>query len=241
MPSDPVQALYLVLLQDSLILGLVIGFFWAGAFALRRLGRRVSYGLGPLGFARPKPGYLAAAKLGLMIGAGALGVSLLVLPLSTYVVNWLGYSSESTVQEPFMQSIQEWVKESPGIAIPATVFVVVLFAPAVEEVIFRGALFGGLRQLAFLFLVRLWGHKSASKAGGTVSFVLAALVSSTAFALLHLELVLIPMLFVLAIVLCAIYQRTGSLFSSFAAHATFNSFATLIIILGGLGVLPTQM
>jgi membrane protease YdiL (CAAX protease family) len=242
MPSDPVQILYSVLIVDSFILGLTIFFFWAGVFVARRLGRPASYGLEPLGLARPKPGYFAAAGLGIMVGVGALIVSFLVVPLSTYVAEQLGYSADLAMQEPLMQGIQEWVGEDPGTAIPATVLVVVLFAPAVEEIIFRGALFGGLRKLSVLLFGRLRKHgKSASKVGETVSFILAALVSSAAFALLHLEPVLLPMLFVLAVALCAIYRRTGSLLSSFAAHATFNSFAVLIMILSGLGTLPTQL
>jgi uncharacterized protein len=242
-PSDPVEILSYVLLQDSIILGLVIGLFWAGVFAIRRLGRPVGYGLGALGLARPDSGYSVAVVLGLMVGVGALILSFLALPLSIYVVEGLGYSAERTVQEPLMQGLGDWIGEDPGTAIPATVFVVVLFAPAAEEVIFRGALFGGLRRLvAFLFGKRREPGKGAGKQSGeTVSFVVAALASSTAFALLHLEPVLLPTLFVLGIALCALYRRTGSLLASFAAHATFNSFAVLILILSGLGALPTQV
>jgi hypothetical protein len=57
------------------------------------------------------------------------------------------------------------------------------------------------------------------------------------FALLHLEPVLLPVLFILAITLCALFQRTGSLFPPFVAHATFNSVAAVLIILRGLNVL----
>ncbi len=242
MPNDPVEALSSVLLVDSLILGLVLGFFWAGVFVVRWLGHPAAYGLGALGLARPKPGYFVAEVLGLMIGAGALVMSFLMLPLSTYVVEWFGYSAERTIQEPLLQGIQEWVGENPGTAIPVTVFVIVLFAPAVEEIIFRGALFGGLRKLvAFLLRKRRRHGKRAGKTGGTVPFVFAALVSSTAFALLHLEPVLLPMLLVLGIALCVLYRKTGSLLAPFVAHATFNSFAVLIIILSGLGVLPTPV
>jgi membrane protease YdiL (CAAX protease family) len=38
------------------------------------------------------------------------------------------------------------------------------------------------------------------------------------------------------VALCTLFARTGSLLPSFVAHATFNSFATSLIILGGLGV-----
>ena len=238
MPSDPVQALLSVLLVDAAILGLAIGLFWAGVFVARRLGHPVDYGLGGLGLSKPKSGYLAATRLGFAVGVGALMVSFVILPLSILVVEELGYSTERTVQEPLMQGIQWWVGESPEVAIPSTVFVVVLFAPAVEEIIFRGAIFGGLRKLVALPFRRLHGH---AKVGGTVSFAFAALVSSVLFALLHLEPVLVPTLFLLGIALCMLYRRTGSLLPCFAAHATFNSFAVLVIILSGLEALPVQV
>jgi membrane protease YdiL (CAAX protease family) len=240
--SDSAQTLYYLLIQDSTVLGFVIGFFLAGVFVARRLGFPASYGLRSLGLARPKKGYFAAVGLGLMVGVGALTLSFLVVPLSTYVVEWLGYSADRSVQEPFMRGLGDWIGENPETAIPATISVVVLFGPAVEEIIFRGALFGGLRKLTAFLLGRLRGRvKGASEVGEAIPFAFAALVSSVAFALLHGEPVLFPMLFVLAIALCAIYRRTGSLLASFAAHATFNSFAVLIIILSGLGVLPTQV
>jgi membrane protease YdiL (CAAX protease family) len=238
MPSDPVQALLSVLLVDAAILGIAIGLFWAGVFVARRLGHPVDYGLGALGLSKPKSGYLAATKLGFAVGVGALMVSFVVLPLSVFVVEELGYSTERAVQEPLMRGIQWWVGESPEAAIPATVFVVVLFAPAVEEIIFRGAIFGGLRKLLALPFRRLHGH---AKVGGTISFAFAALISSVLFALLHLEPVLVPTLFLLGIALCALYRRTGSLLPCFAAHATFNSFAVLVIILSGLEALPVQV
>jgi membrane protease YdiL (CAAX protease family) len=48
--------------------------------------------------------------------------------------------------------------------------------------------------------------------------------------------VLLPALLILAVILCALFARTGSLLPTFVAHATFNSLAALLIILGGLGV-----
>ena len=240
MPSDPVEILSGVLLADSLILGLVIGFFWAGVLVARRLGYPARYRLGALGFARPSSGYLSAVWLGMLAGAGALISTIPLNLLSAFILGRLGASTESTVQAPLMEGVQGWVRENPQTAIPATVFVIVLFAPAVEEIIFRGAIFGGLRRLsAFLFGRLREGGKG--KTGETVSFVLAALASSAAFALLHFEPVLLPSLLVLAVALCALYRHTGSLLPCFVAHATFNSFAVLILILIGLGALPTQV
>jgi len=46
---------------------------------------------------------------------------------------------------------------------------------------------------------------------------------------------------VLAISLCWLLRRTGSLLPPFVAHATFNSFTTALLVLAGLGVLPSTV
>ena len=134
-----------------------------------------------------------------------------------------------------MRALEGWVRESPGTAIPAIVLVVVIVGPAVEELVFRGAIFNGLYRLA---------RVSKSSPGATArrtAFALSALASSALFALLHLEPVLLPALLILAVILCALFERTGSLLPPFVAHATFNSFAVLLIILSGLDVLDIPL
>lgn len=243
MPSDPVRVLLAVVLQDTLFFVLTIGLFWVGVTVLRGFGRSVSYSLAPLGFSKPGLGYFAGAALGLLTGFGALAASLLIAPLSRYVLEQLGYSTESTVQAPFMEGLSEWVGENPQVAVPAIVAVVVLFGPAVEELVFRGAVFGGLYRLGLLVSRKLGGKAEGEPkvSGEKVSFALSALFSSVLFALVHQEPVILPVLFVLALALCALYRRTKSLLPCFAAHATFNSFAVLLIILSGLRVLPTPV
>jgi membrane protease YdiL (CAAX protease family) len=169
----------------------------------------------------------------------AVGASLVITPLSIYVLEALGYSTESKVQGPFKEGLTAWIGEDPGTAIPAIIAVVVFFGPAIEELVFRGAIFGGLYRLG-LFLSRKLGGKAESykETGEKVSFALSALFSSVAFALAHLEPVALPVLLILAVSLCALYRYTGSLLPNLVAHATFNSFAVLIIILSGLQVLP---
>ena len=206
-----------------------------GVYVARRFGSRAGYSLSALGFARPKGGYFAGAGIGVLVGLGAMLVSIAVNALSILVLERLGYSTESQVQLPFMRGLEGWVRESPGIAIPAIVLVVVLFGPAAEELFFRGAIFNGLNRLGALISSRSLGTTPGRPARGA-PFVLAALVSSTFFALLHLEPVLLPAILILALTLCALFQRTGSLLPPLVAHATFNSFATSLIILNGLGI-----
>ncbi|WP_166398747.1 CPBP family intramembrane glutamic endopeptidase [Rubrobacter marinus] len=124
-------------------------------------------------------------------------------------------------------------------AIGAALLVIVLFGPAVEEFVFRGAIFGGLYRLGALFSRRMGGRaEGAARFADRFSFLGAALLSSAVFAALHQSAVIIPAIFLLAVVLCLLYRRTGSLLSPFVAHATFNSFTVLIIVLSAIGVSP---
>ena len=239
MTGDPRETLFLVMLQNVILASLVIGLFFAGVFVARRFGSHAGYSLSSLGFARPRGGFFAGAGLGALVGFGAVFVGAAVNALSITVLERFGYSTESRVQQDFMRGLEGWVRESPGLAIPAIVFVVVLFGPAVEELFFRGAVFNGLNRLG-LWISRRSGAKS-SGAARTLPFVLAALASSALFALLHLEPVLLAALVVLAFALCTLFEKTGSLLPSFVAHATFNSFAATIIVLGGLDALPVPM
>jgi membrane protease YdiL (CAAX protease family) len=233
--NESLQALFNVVALNSVLLGATIGVFWGGVIVARSMGRKTSFSLAPLGFASPNNGASRGIFAGLAVGAGAVFVGGLLNLLSTVVLESLGYSTDSRVQQPFMQSLKGWIEESPSVAIPAIVFVVVILGPFVEELVFRGAIFNGLYRLirrASLFL----GGKEVTRSADLISFTVAAIVSSGFFALLHLEPVLLPALLTLAVALCALFRWSGSLLPSFVAHATFNSFATLVIILSGLGL-----
>lgn len=208
--------------------------YWAGVAVARGLGRKAGFSLAPLGFSRPRGGLLAGLGLGFVVGAAAIFVGMLVNLATVSVFGRLGLPTESTVQAPYMQGLSEWVRESPGVAIPAIVFVVVIFGPAFEEFIFRGVVFNVMYRLGNLASANLGGDPGG--AARKTSFVLAALVSSALFALLHLEPVLLPALLLVAVALCALFARTGSLLPPFVAHATFNSFAVTFVILSGLGI-----
>jgi len=226
---EPQQALLSVVLMNVVLVGLTVGSFWAGVLVARSFGRKVDYSLAPLGITRPRGGLLAGIRLGVAVGVGAVIASIPVNLATTFILDRLGYSTERAIQGPFMRGLFHWVQENPDAAIPAIILVVVIFGPAVEELVFRGAIFNGLYRLGRLL-------SGASEGSRRISFALAALASSALFALLHLEPTLLPVLLILAMVLCALFERTGSLLPTFVAHATFNSFAVLLIILSGLGV-----
>ncbi len=235
--ADSQDALLSVVLLDAAAAGFVIGGFWIAVALMRRFGRKMGYSLAPLGFSRPRGGVPAGIGVGMLVGVFAFLSSLVVTPLSVLVLERLGYSTESTIQRPFMEGLADWVRESPGVAVPAIVLVVVVFGPAVEELIFRGVVFNGFYRLGAWISWRSKGKPRPTTPHGKTIFVFSALASSILFALLHLEPVLLPVLLILAMTLCALFLRTGSLLPSIVAHATFNSFATSLVILSGLGVL----
>ncbi|HET7271929.1 MAG TPA: CPBP family intramembrane glutamic endopeptidase [Rubrobacter sp.] len=235
--TDPQGTLLSVVLLDAAVAGFVIGGFWIAVSLMRSFGKKIGYSLAPLGFAKPRGGILAGIGAGITVGVGAVLLSLVVNPVSVLVLERLGYSTKSTVQQPFMEGLVGWVRESPGVAVPTILLVVVLFGPAVEELIFRGVVFNGLYRLGAMISTKSVGMERSGVPSGRALFAFSALASSVLFALLHLEPVLLPVLLILAITLCALFQRTGSLLPSFVAHATFNSFATFLIILNGLNVL----
>ena len=86
---------------------------------------------------------------------------------------------------------------------------VVVLAPVAEEVFFRGFFYGSLR-----------GHLGAPG---------AAVASSLVFALVHFTseqtLSLLPLLGVLGLLFCFLYERTGSLYPGIALHALNNAVA----------------
>ncbi|MEA2449803.1 MAG: protease family protein [Thermoleophilaceae bacterium] len=83
--------------------------------------------------------------------------------------------------------------------------VVIVVAPLCEELFFRGFLFRILR-------VR-------------TTFWLAALADGVIFGLVHGSLIIAPVLAVLGLALCWVYERTGSLFPCIAIHALNNTIA----------------
>lgn len=233
--NSQLQALLSIVTFNLVLITATIAVFWVGVIVVRVLGRSASFSLSPLGFSRPRWGVLAGMGIGVGVGIAAVLVGGVVNLLTTVVFERLGYSTESRVQQEFMSSLTNWISEQPGLAIPAIIGVVVLFGPFAEELIFRGAIFNGLDRLGRLASNKL-GGKERGRLADIIVFTTAALVSSALFATLHLEPVLLPSLLILAVALCALFRWSGSLLPSFVAHATFNSFATSVIILSGLGL-----
>src|SRR5215218_8024311 len=109
--ADPQGTLLSVVVLDAAVAGILVGVFWLAVSLLRRFGKKVGYSLAPLGFSRPRGGFLAGIGTGMAVGIGAFLLSLIVTPLSVLVLERLGYSTESTIQQPFMEGLVGWVEE----------------------------------------------------------------------------------------------------------------------------------
>jgi membrane protease YdiL (CAAX protease family) len=234
MDENPWGLLALILAQNLLLLGAVLGIYWGVILVLRLSGRKRSFSPAPLGIASPQQtGVIGGAVLGIFVGGGIVILNVLVSAAAMPVLRELGFPTTNQAQQPLFEGVTGLVRQSPELAIPAVVFTIIIAGPAAEELFFRGAIFGGLYRLgkAITGGVR-------TRLTDVATFLIAALISSGLFASLHLSPAIVPGIFVLALVLCYFYRRTGSLLTPFVAHATFNSFTTAALILSAFGYIP---
>lgn len=91
----------------------------------------------------------------------------------------------------------------------ATFMSLVIFTPFVEEIIFRGVLFRGLRK--------------------RVPFWASAVIVSIVFALAHMQWNVAVDTFALSLVLCYLAEKTNSIFPSILLHGIKNSLAFILL------------
>ena len=108
-----------------------------------------------------------------------------------------------------MQDAAQAITEERSWLESGYILVTVIAAPVYEELIFRGILFP--------YIARHVGV-----AGGVLAV-------SAAFALIHSHIPSILPLFLLSVVLCLAYWRTGSLWVSIGIHAIFNAIGALAL------------
>ena len=93
----------------------------------------------------------------------------------------------------------------------AIISMAVVVAPIAEELLFRGYFYGVLRRYA-----------------GRIP---AIAISSILFAAMHLYLPSMLGLALLAVILCLLYERTGSLWANILVHATFNAISIVMLLI----------
>jgi uncharacterized protein len=194
---DPTEAggpvlLLLVITAQAVGLAGVLGYLAAR--------RRLSWRL--LGARRPT---WAHAGLGVAFGVGGfIGVNLLIAGLLQVF---------GPVDPPEQQLLSDVT--AGGVTTLLAVIAAVVMAPLVEEVVFRGVLFQGMKRR-----VGLWP---------------AAVVSSLLFAVVHVEVqqpIYSSGFVLLGILFAWTLHRFGSLVVPLVAHATFNATSVGLTLLG---------
>ena len=147
----------------------------------------------------------------------ALGCGLVILALGVNIVNNL-------VMLMFKVEVQAQQFTGVFTKLDQPIFLLftgILLAPLFEETIFRGFLFGGLRQ-------RLgWGY--------------AALISSALFGASHASIAAFIPTFTLGFLFCYLYQRSKSLWPGIILHTLINSVGLCTIYLATQYMGPTNL
>jgi hypothetical protein len=127
----------------------------------------------------------------------------LVLP-AIYAAQWIGYSlcGPETDPQPIVSFLMEHQSLRDRLSV---ILIAVVAAPLTEELIFRGCLYGILRQIGGKFL--------------------AIAVSSLLFALIHGHIPSLAGLVILSVGLSLLYEKTGSLWAPILLHAAFNGLS----------------
>ncbi|MBQ3309659.1 CPBP family intramembrane metalloprotease [Candidatus Saccharibacteria bacterium] len=119
----------------------------------------------------------------------------------------------------------------PERMLPLTVLVVV--APIVEEVIFRGYLYGKLKKC-----LGVRSNKNSSKKERRRSLILTAiaiLITSILFGVMHRQWNVGVNVFAMSIVLCLMREITGSIYAGIIMHMIKNAVAFYLLFVVGLG------
>jgi uncharacterized protein len=187
--SDP-TAIFLQIVSTVPAHLLTLGAAW---LIVTRVGRRPFFR--GLGWGR-------GTGLGLLLSA-VLAVGLLVLGIT---IIYLTGNPETT--------LDKMLKTSRGAAL-ATAFLATFTAPLVEEVVYRGVLYSGLRK----YLGAAW----------------AGLLVVVLFALVHVPQYIespgtIAVILLLSAVLTVIRAYTGQLFYCFVVHTVFNGIQSVFIV-----------
>lgn len=136
--------------------------------------------------------------------------AILVAVPPIYALQWWVYSAFADVNAP--QPIVTFLIEHQGVRDRVSVALIAMVAaPVTEELVFRGCLYGVLRQ--------------------TAGRAVAIGVSAVVFALIHGHAASLPGLLILAVALALLYEATGSLWAPLALHSVFNALSLLGTIL----------
>jgi membrane protease YdiL (CAAX protease family) len=149
----------------------------------------------------------------------AIVLPVMAVALGSFTLLWgpLSYVFPRAVESWPLGNMPEFLTPGDPARIAIETLIIVVVAPVMEEVLFRGV------------LLHRWAHRWGLRAG--------IILTSLAFGILHVE----PIgHFLFGVVLCTLYLTTGSLWAPIAAHALNNALALGGVIPGALRGEPTE-
>lgn len=176
----------------------------ATALAIVQLATALGFAMVPMAIATRRGADFREAlrRLGVRAFRVASAVGWMFAAIGAYLLFAIVYTAIFGAPE------QEDIAESFG-SVPVQILLIVIAAPIAEEICFRGMLYGGLRER--------WPKFAAA--------LLAGLVFGTLHALTGLSAV--PPLVAFGVILCLLYEKTGSIVPGIVLHMLNNSAALL--------------
>jgi membrane protease YdiL (CAAX protease family) len=130
---------------------------------------------------------------------------------------WNGWLERTLDIESMQESVKLLQEAKDPLVVALMAIAAVIVAPIAEEVVFRGYLYPASKHFC-----------------GPVGGIL---FSSLVFAAAHGNVVALAPLFLLAVLLCLIYEFTGSIWASISVHFLFNAATVAIQLLFRYGIL----
>ena len=137
------------------------------------------------------------------------------------IAGWNQWLEDSLGIESMQEAVKLLQQANDPLVLALMALAAVVVAPLAEEVVFRGYLYPAAKRFC-------------GPAG-------AIIFSSLVFAAAHGNVVALLPLFILAVILCLIYEFTGSILACMSVHFLFNAATVTIQLLARSGVIDMQV
>ncbi|MCW1921996.1 CPBP family intramembrane metalloprotease [Luteolibacter arcticus] len=134
-----------------------------------------------------------------------------------FVSGWNGWLEKTLGMESMQEAVKVFKEVKDPLVIALMAVTAAIVAPLAEEVVFRGYLYPAAKRFC-------------GPAGAIV-------FSSLVFAAAHGHVVALLPLFVLAVILCLLYEFTGSIWACMSVHFLFNAFTVTMQLLARSGLI----
>ena len=101
-------------------------------------------------------------------------------------------------------------------------FTLAIVAPIAEEIIFRGWLYGKLRE------------KTSERVSNVVSVIISSLLTSLLFGIVHMQWNVGVTVFAMSLVMCGLREITGTIYAGMLVHILKNGIAFYLVYVMGM-------